>query len=109
MNNITVPQIKNPWINALIIFVAIPLSKFGAQYYAGTLHHWSDITLSAISDETFHSFWTVVAWIFLRSPWSSAIRQLTSESELTAEDGSKMALKKTVTLEQSPPPEEKKN
>jgi hypothetical protein len=96
----TIPQVKNPIIGAFCIFVGLPLLKFGAAYYAGTIHHWGDIKTSDISDATFHSFWAAVFWVFFKSPWAPKITQFTSEAESISASGVKTAQKSTVTIEQ---------
>ncbi len=104
----TIPQVKNPIIGALIIFVGLPLLYYGHQFYEGEIHTWTDITLDSINHRTFTSFWAAVFWIFFRSPWAGTIKQLTSEVQAVGDDGSKSSIKKTVTLEESPAPEVKK-
>lgn len=95
----TIPQVKNPLIGALAIFVGLPLLKFGAAYYAGTLHHWTDIKISDLSDATFHSFWASIFWVFFKSPWAPKITQFTTEAESISAEGVKTAAKSTVTIE----------
>lgn len=98
----TIPQVKNPLIGALVIFVGLPLLFYGHQFYDGEIHTWTDITWDSINHRTFTSFWSAVFWIFFRSPWAATITALTTSASSIDESGTKTEVKKSVVIEQSP-------
>jgi hypothetical protein len=98
----TIPQVKNPIIGALIIFVGLPLLYYGHAFYEGEIHAWTDITLDSINHRTFTSFWAAVFWVFFRSPWAATITSLTTAASTIDESGAKVETKKSIVIEQSP-------
>lgn len=74
-----IPQIKNTAVCALVIFIGAPVLTAYFQYSVGELHTWAQFG-DTLTHASLSSFMMAVGWIFLKSPVSSKITELFSQT-----------------------------
>jgi hypothetical protein len=61
------PQIKSTLVNAIILFIGIPIVVYLGMYWVGELNQWSDLK-KYVDHVLFADTFTTLGWIVMKSP-----------------------------------------